>query len=214
MLAAYREAKMKKTKQTQFDPLFSIKPAKAEAKYPSDRPSLHNHDRSLTTSLHPPFYRVERYTDARQNHVLARQRAVVPARDRAIAGPTRPGGTLYQSVGDRPGTGEASGLARDFEAVVTLMAVYVLPYPSPLQCQEGIRTRLEAELTALARTSPAAIRVKLVFARDRADAYLGQLRRQSLVVIGTRDRWWRTSEERLARRLTAAGHSVAVIKVR
>jgi hypothetical protein len=107
----------------------------------------------------------------------------------------------------------ASGLARDFEAVVTLMAVYVLPYPSPLQCQEGIRRRLEAELTALARTSPAAIRVKLVFARDRADAYLGQLGRQSLVVIGTRDRWWRTSEERLARRLIAAGHSVAVIKV-
>ena len=108
----------------------------------------------------------------------------------------------------------ATELARGFEAAVTLMAVYVLPYPSPLECQEGIRKRLEAELTAVARTSPAAIRVKLVFARDRVDAYLGLLRRQSLVVIGTKDRWWRTREERLARRLNAGGHSVAVVKVR
>jgi hypothetical protein len=108
----------------------------------------------------------------------------------------------------------AAELARGFEAAVTLMAVYVLPYPSPLECQEGIRKRLEAELTAVARTSPAAIRVKLVFARNREDAYLGLLKRRSLVVIGTKDRWWRTREERLARRLTAGGHSVAVLKVR
>ena len=105
-------------------------------------------------------------------------------------------------------------LARGFEAAVTLMAVYVLPYPSPLECQEGIQRRLEGELTAVARTSPAEIRVKLVFARDREDAYLGLLRRQSLVVIGAKDRWWQTPEERLARRLTACGHSVAVVKVR
>ena len=105
-------------------------------------------------------------------------------------------------------------LARGFQAAVTLMAVHVLPYPSPLECQEGIRKRLEAELTSVARTIPVAMRVKLVFARDREDAYLGLLRRRSLVVIGTKDRWWRTREERLARRLTAGGHSVAVVKVR
>jgi acetyl esterase/lipase len=66
----------------------------------------------------------------------------------------------------------------------------------------------------VARTSPATIRVKLVFARDYQDAYLGLLPRQSLVVIGVRDRWWRTREVRLARRLTAAGHSVTVVKVK
>jgi hypothetical protein len=108
----------------------------------------------------------------------------------------------------------ASELARGFEAAVTLMAVYVLPYPAPLECQEGIRKRLEAELTAVARTCPAEIRVKLVFARDLADAYLGLLGRQSLVVIGARHRWWRTREERLARQLSAGGRSVAVVKVK
>ena len=108
----------------------------------------------------------------------------------------------------------AAELAQGFEASVTLVAVYVLPYPSPLECQEGIRQRMEADLTAMARTSPLAIRVKLVFARDREAAYLALLNRQSLVVIGAKDRWWTTPEDRLARRLTSSGHSVAVVKVR
>jgi hypothetical protein len=108
----------------------------------------------------------------------------------------------------------AAELAQGFEAVVTLMAVHVLPYPAPLECQEGIRKRLEADLAAMARTSPVAIRVKLIFARDREAAFLALLKPQSLVVIGTKDRWWRTREERLARRLTAGGHRVAVVKVR
>ena len=108
----------------------------------------------------------------------------------------------------------AAELAQGFEAVVTLMAVHVLPYPSPLECQDGIRQRLEADLAAMARTSPVAIRVKLIFARDREAAFLALLKPQSLVVIGTKDRWWRTREERLARRLTAGGHRVAVVKVR
>lgn len=105
-------------------------------------------------------------------------------------------------------------LSRGFEAVVTLMAVHVLPYPAPLEYQDGIRQRLEAELGAVVRTTPAAVRVKLVFARSREDAYLGLLPRRSLVVVGAQDRWWRTRQERFARRLAAAGHSVAVIKVK
>lgn len=108
----------------------------------------------------------------------------------------------------------AASLAQGFDAAVTLVAVHVLPFPAPLECQEGIRKVLEAELAALARTSPVAIRVKLFFARAREAAYAGLLQRQSLVVIGTKDRWWRTREERLARRLTSSGHSVAIVKVR
>jgi hypothetical protein len=105
-------------------------------------------------------------------------------------------------------------LADGCRAAVTLIAVHVLPYPATLECQEGIRQRLEGELTAVARATRAAVYVKLVFARDREQAYLALLRRQSLVVIGTKHRWWRTGEERFARRLAARGHSVAVIKVK
>ena len=105
-------------------------------------------------------------------------------------------------------------LAQGFRAAITLIAVHVMPYPAPLQCQDGIRQSLEAELIAVARTSPVAVRVELIFARDREEAYLGVLWRKPLIVIGARDRWWRTREERLARRLAGKGHSVAVIKVR
>ena len=105
-------------------------------------------------------------------------------------------------------------LADGCNATVTLLAVHVLPYPAPLECQAGIRQRLEGELAAVARAIPASLRAKLVFARDRDEAYLALLRRESLVVIGTKDRWWRTGEERLARKLAAHGHSVAVIKVK
>jgi len=105
-------------------------------------------------------------------------------------------------------------LADGCNVTVTLMAVHVLPYPAPLECQKGIRQRLEGELAAVARAIPASLRAKLVFARDRDEAYLALLRRESLVVIGTKDRWWRTGEERLARKLAAHGHSVAVIKVK
>jgi len=108
----------------------------------------------------------------------------------------------------------AAELARGFEAVVTLIAVYVLPYPAPLECQEGIRNRLRAELAAVARTSSVAVRLKLVFARDRCQALADLLPRHSVVVIGTRDRWWPTPEQRLARKLAAGGHSVALVRVK
>ncbi len=108
----------------------------------------------------------------------------------------------------------AADLALGMEASVTLLAAHVLPYPSPLECQDGIRHRLEAGLATIARTTTAAIRVKLVFARDLTDAYLGLLPRHSIVVIGARSRFWKTREERLARRLSLEGHSVALVKVK
>ena len=104
-------------------------------------------------------------------------------------------------------------LADGCGAEVTLMAVHVLPYPAPLECQEGIRQRLEAELAAVARATGASVSIQLVFARDSEQAFVALLPRKSLVVIGAKHHWWRTSEERFARKLASHGHSVTVIKV-
>ncbi len=108
----------------------------------------------------------------------------------------------------------ALDLARGLDAEVTLMAVHVLPYPAPLECQEGVRRRLEGELAALVRPGPVAIRAQIVFARSRDEGYLGMLPPRPVVVVGVRRRLWRTPEERLARRLAAAGHSTAMIGVK
>ena len=105
-------------------------------------------------------------------------------------------------------------LANGFAAEITLLAVHVVPYPAPLECQEGVRQCLEEELSAVARATHASLNINVVFARDREEICLDLLRHKSLVVMGTRDRWWRTSEERFARTLAAHGHSVALIKVK
>ncbi|HLY20810.1 MAG TPA: hypothetical protein VKR61_26470 [Bryobacteraceae bacterium] len=107
-----------------------------------------------------------------------------------------------------------AGWLQGFEAKVTLMAVHVLPYPAPLEAQAGIRKRLEAELATVARASDVSAEVRLAFARDRDQAFLGLLGSRSLVVVGTRERWWKTPEERLARKLAAHGHSVALVRIK
>jgi len=104
-------------------------------------------------------------------------------------------------------------LTHGLEVGITVVAVHVLPYPAPLAIQEGIRERLEAELLSIARTSPVRIRLKLVFSRDRTQALESLLRSESLVVLGTKGRWWRLREQRLARRLASHGHGVALVKV-
>src|ERR1039457_2654074 len=68
--------------------------------------SQQNHDRSLTTSLRPSLYRVNRHTDARENYVLARKRAVAVGGDRVAGTPARGGGAVYQSGADGPGAGD------------------------------------------------------------------------------------------------------------
>lgn len=108
----------------------------------------------------------------------------------------------------------ATQLAHGFETAVTLLAIHVLPYPAPLECYQGVRNRLEADLAMVARSSPGPVRVKLVFARDREETFLHLLPEQSMVVIGTKSRWWRTREERFANKLAAGGHSVALVRVK
>lgn len=50
--------------------------------------------------------------------------------------------------------------------------------------------------------------VYLYLCRDEKPALRQMLRPQSLVVIGSRRRWWRTKEQRLAERLRHDGHQV------
>ena len=104
--------------------------------------------------------------------------------------------------------------AQGIDSIVTLLAVHVVPYPAPLECDEGMRARLEAGVRAVVPPSSTVIRAKLVFARSREQVYAALFRERSLVVIGTRDCWWPTREERFARRLAKAGHSVAIVRVR
>ena len=107
---------------------------------------------------------------------------------------------------------EAAGLARGLDAELTLVAVQVVPFPCPLSRPTVDPNHLERRLLAIARTSSLCTRILVVRARDREAGFSKMLPPGSLVLLATKRRWWRTTEERLARSLARAGHSVALMQ--
>jgi hypothetical protein len=50
--------------------------------------------------------------------------------------------------------------------------------------------------------------VQVYLCRDRLEALTSVLKPGSIVVLGGKKRWWRTKDERLARKLRRAGYEV------
>jgi hypothetical protein len=73
------------------------------------------------------------------------------------------------------------------------------------------REYLQKELTAAAEGCQIPLQVQILYARDRVEALRLLLAKETVLVLPTRRRWWRTSEESLARTLTRAGHKVALV---
>jgi len=53
-------------------------------------------------------------------------------------------------------------------------------------------------------------RVSIYLCRDPLETLRSVLKPHSLVVVGSRKRWWPTAEERLAKKLRHFGHQVVV----
>jgi hypothetical protein len=102
----------------------------------------------------------------------------------------------------------AAVLAVGLNVALKLVAVYVAPYPADLDCPAAMEEHLTARLAELAERSTLPSSVELVVARDRGEV----LPPGSTVLLGSRRRWWRTPEERLARALTRQGHRVSLIR--
>jgi len=102
-------------------------------------------------------------------------------------------------------------LARGLGADLTLVAVQVVPFPCPLSRPTVDPDHLKRELLTVAKTSSLCTRILVVRARDRETGFSSALAPDSLVLVATKRRWWRTAEEKLARSLARAGHSVALI---
>ena len=107
---------------------------------------------------------------------------------------------------------KAAELAASLEAKITLLDVHIVPFPLSLTEPDVCWEHLNRTLQAVAATASEPIEVKLVFARDK-DVMERYMPEDSVGVIATKKRWWRTAEEKLARKLSAAGHSIALLKV-
>ncbi|MEQ1886608.1 MAG: hypothetical protein ABL967_16205 [Bryobacteraceae bacterium] len=109
--------------------------------------------------------------------------------------------------------GAAANLACGMHAMLVAHFAQVVPYPLPLKSPPVSVDLVEQVLIDLSGQQPIDTTSTLYLCRDRSETLRDALKPESLVIMGTKRRWWRTSEERLARQLTRDGHRVLVIPV-
>jgi hypothetical protein len=106
----------------------------------------------------------------------------------------------------------ALDLGRNLNAQVTLVKVQVVPFPCPLDHPTVDPEHLKRPLAELIESVDMPVQASVILARDREDGFRSALRPGSLVLIAAKRRFWRTAEEKLARRLSRHGHSVALLE--
>jgi hypothetical protein len=100
-------------------------------------------------------------------------------------------------------------MSADLLPLIRMVRTQAVPYPLQLEAAPVSAGILREQLTPLAREFGA--RLQICFARDDREALAHLLDADSVVVIASRRRWWRTREERLARWLIHRGFHVAVV---
>ncbi len=108
----------------------------------------------------------------------------------------------------------AAALATGLNARITLVAVHAAPYPLELGCPSATRGFLVERLHELAERCDLPVTAQLVMARSQEEGFRHALRRKATVLIGSRKRLWRTSEEKLARSLVRDGRQVVLMHVK
>jgi hypothetical protein len=102
-------------------------------------------------------------------------------------------------------------LTAGLQAYIALVAVHAVPFPADFRCPASTHAFLVNQLTELAAECPLPVIPQVVLARSREEGFRYALRPASTVLVGTHRHFWRTSEERLARKLLADGHKVALL---
>src|ERR1035437_7074084 len=92
---------------------------------------------------------------------------------------------------------KAVALTAGLQARISLVAVHAVPFPADFRCSASTHTFLVDRLTELAAECPLPVNPLVVLARSREEGFRYALRPESTVLLGTRRRFWRTSEERL-----------------
>jgi hypothetical protein len=107
----------------------------------------------------------------------------------------------------------AATLTEGLQVRIWLVAVHAVPFPADFRCAPSAHAFLVDQLRRLADDCFLPVSPQVVLARSREDGFRYALPTDSIVLVGARRHWWRTSEERLARMLASAGHRVALVHV-
>jgi len=105
---------------------------------------------------------------------------------------------------------EAGNLARSLGGRITLIVPQIVPYPLPLAGPPVPVDFNERRLRVIAGNCRVETRVSIYLCRDPFETLQSVLKPHSLVIVGSRKRWWPTAEKRLAAKLRSAGHEVVV----
>jgi hypothetical protein len=105
---------------------------------------------------------------------------------------------------------EAGNLAESLGARITLIVPQIVPYPLPLTSPPVLVDFNERRLRVIASHCCVETRVSIYLCREPLETLKSVLKPGSLVVVGTRKRWWPTAEKRLASKLRRIGHEVVV----
>ena len=107
----------------------------------------------------------------------------------------------------------AAALTAGLDARIRLIAVHTVPYPRDFECPAAVHAHLVECLIELASRCALPVSPVVVLARSREEGFQYALDAESTILVGSRRRYWRTPEERLARILAQAGHKVALVHV-
>ncbi|HEX4133560.1 MAG TPA: hypothetical protein VHY84_02980 [Bryobacteraceae bacterium] len=103
----------------------------------------------------------------------------------------------------------ADRMGGELNASLRLVKVQVVPYPLQIDQPPVYLEFLKNQLAQFRSELPMTNEVRL--SRESEAGLLGALKRDSIVVLATRRRPWRTRNERLAAKLRRAGHKVVLI---
>jgi hypothetical protein len=93
---------------------------------------------------------------------------------------------------------------------ITLIVPQIVPYPMPLASPPVLVDFNERRLRVIAGNCRVETRVSIYLCRDALETLRSVLKPRSLVIVGSRKRWWPTAEKRLAAKLRHFGHEVVV----
>jgi hypothetical protein len=103
----------------------------------------------------------------------------------------------------------AGGFGAELDAVIRLVKVQLIPYPLDLRHSPIPVEFLEAQLKSFPASLPTNCEIR--FARDFDEGLTGALNEDSVILLATRKRLWRTNTERLAAKLRKTGYRVLMV---
>jgi hypothetical protein len=107
----------------------------------------------------------------------------------------------------------AMALAGGLNARISLVAVHAAPYPLEFGCPSSTHAFLVERLIELAGRCHLPVTAEVIMARSQEEGFRYAFHRSATVLVGSRERPWRTREEKLARALARDGRQVVLMHV-